>query len=200
MKQPKTPISEFFQRFENDSNCPDGAASAAHFADVFLAAGPNGAQAVKASDFALALPKRRQHFASHGLQSTALESVRETALGDRYVLAETRWKMTFAGGGVDEQVLAESVFVVDTQQDAFRIVFYLSKHDPIALLNARRIADRSELREGPRSVGDAHQLGTTDDCGFSPFADDVSTARETAFAKIRARVEGTQLAARELGV
>jgi 5-methyltetrahydropteroyltriglutamate--homocysteine methyltransferase len=44
------------------------------------------------------------------------------------------------------------------------------------------------------------QLGTTDDCGFSPFGDDTSTARETAFAKIRARVEGTSLAARELGV
>jgi 5-methyltetrahydropteroyltriglutamate--homocysteine methyltransferase len=44
------------------------------------------------------------------------------------------------------------------------------------------------------------QLGTTDDCGFSPFADDTSTARDTAFAKIRARVEGTQLAARELGL
>jgi 5-methyltetrahydropteroyltriglutamate--homocysteine methyltransferase len=42
------------------------------------------------------------------------------------------------------------------------------------------------------------QLGTTDDCGFSPFADDRSTARETAFAKIRARVEGTRLAAEQL--
>ena len=39
------------------------------------------------------------------------------------------------------------------------------------------------------------QLGTTDDCGFSPFCDDTSTTRETAFAKIRARVVGTQLAA-----
>jgi 5-methyltetrahydropteroyltriglutamate--homocysteine methyltransferase len=43
------------------------------------------------------------------------------------------------------------------------------------------------------------QLGTTDDCGYSPFCDDVSTPRETAFAKIRARVEGTQLAAELLG-
>jgi 5-methyltetrahydropteroyltriglutamate--homocysteine methyltransferase len=43
------------------------------------------------------------------------------------------------------------------------------------------------------------QLGTTDDCGFAPFADDTSTARATAFAKIRARVEGTQLAAAQLG-
>jgi 5-methyltetrahydropteroyltriglutamate--homocysteine methyltransferase len=44
------------------------------------------------------------------------------------------------------------------------------------------------------------QLGTTDDCGFSPFADDTSTAREVAFAKIQARVEGTALAAKQLGL
>jgi len=45
-----------------------------------------------------------------------------------------------------------------------------------------------------------HQLGTTDDCGFSPFGDDTSTARETAFEKIRARVVGTALAAKGLRV
>lgn len=42
-------------------------------------------------------------------------------------------------------------------------------------------------------------LGTTDDCGFSPFADDVSTARDIAFAKIRSRIEGTALAEKKLG-
>jgi 5-methyltetrahydropteroyltriglutamate--homocysteine methyltransferase len=42
----------------------------------------------------------------------------------------------------------------------------------------------------------ADQLGTTDDCGFSPFSDDTSTSRDTAFAKIRARVAGTALAER----
>jgi 5-methyltetrahydropteroyltriglutamate--homocysteine methyltransferase len=44
------------------------------------------------------------------------------------------------------------------------------------------------------------RLGTCDDCGFSPFADDTSTSRDTAFAKIRARVEGTALAAQRLGL
>jgi 5-methyltetrahydropteroyltriglutamate--homocysteine methyltransferase len=43
------------------------------------------------------------------------------------------------------------------------------------------------------------QLGTTDDCGFSPFSDDTSTSRDTAFAKITARVLGTALAAKTLG-
>jgi 5-methyltetrahydropteroyltriglutamate--homocysteine methyltransferase len=44
------------------------------------------------------------------------------------------------------------------------------------------------------------RLGTTDDCGFAPFSDDTSTARETAFEKIRARVAGTALAAEKLGL
>jgi 5-methyltetrahydropteroyltriglutamate--homocysteine methyltransferase len=44
------------------------------------------------------------------------------------------------------------------------------------------------------------QLGTTDDCGFSPFCDDDSTDRATAFAKIRARVAGTALASLQLGL
>ena len=38
------------------------------------------------------------------------------------------------------------------------------------------------------------QLGTTDDCGYSPFEDDTSTGREIAFAKIKARIDGTNLA------
>ena len=42
----------------------------------------------------------------------------------------------------------------------------------------------------------ADRLGTTDDCGFSPFCDDTSTSRETAFAKIEARVLGTEMAAK----
>jgi 5-methyltetrahydropteroyltriglutamate--homocysteine methyltransferase len=44
------------------------------------------------------------------------------------------------------------------------------------------------------------RLGTCDDCGFAPFADDTSTSRDTAFAKIKARIEGTALAAAQLGL
>src|SRR5882762_6660184 len=43
------------------------------------------------------------------------------------------------------------------------------------------------------------QLGTTDDCGFAPFSDNTSTSRDTAFAKIRARVLGTRLAEALIG-
>lgn len=43
------------------------------------------------------------------------------------------------------------------------------------------------------------RLGTTDDCGFAPFSDDTSRTRDTAFDKIRMRVEGTALASAALG-
>ncbi|WP_244302897.1 hypothetical protein [Leucobacter coleopterorum] len=51
----------------------------------------------------------------------------------------------------------------------------------------------------------AELLGSTDDCGFSPYLIDEKPrhgspdfARHVAFAKIAARVRGTQLAAEEL--
>jgi 5-methyltetrahydropteroyltriglutamate--homocysteine methyltransferase len=70
--------------------------------------------------------------------------------------------------------------------------------DPInpAIETAQQVRDR--VLEAA-SILSPEQLGTTDDCGFAPFADDTSTARDTAFQKIRARVEGTELAGRELG-
>lgn len=53
---------------------------------------------------------------------------------------------------------------------------------------------RDRVLEAARYIP-VEQLGTTDDCGFAPFCDDTTTSRDTAFAKIRARIEGTGLAA-----
>jgi 5-methyltetrahydropteroyltriglutamate--homocysteine methyltransferase len=52
---------------------------------------------------------------------------------------------------------------------------------------------RDRILQAAESIP-VESLGVTDDCGFSPFADDTSTTRETAFAKIRSRIEGTRLA------
>jgi len=65
-----------------------------------------------------------------------------------------------------------------------------------------RMETPEEVRDRTLEAADcipAGQLGTTDDCGFAPFCDDTSTSRDTAFAKIRARVLGTALAAGRLG-
>lgn len=42
------------------------------------------------------------------------------------------------------------------------------------------------------------QLGACDDCGFSPFADDLSTSRDIAFAKMKARIQGAKLASEKI--
>jgi 5-methyltetrahydropteroyltriglutamate--homocysteine methyltransferase len=70
--------------------------------------------------------------------------------------------------------------------------------DPITprIETAEEVRDR--ILEAARFI-DPARLGTCDDCGFSPFGDDVSTSRDIAFAKIRARVEGNELASRALG-
>ncbi len=51
------------------------------------------------------------------------------------------------------------------------------------------------------------RLGSTDDCGFSPFSIDEKPnhgspdyAREIAFQKIKNRIDGTRMAAEKLGV
>jgi hypothetical protein len=50
------------------------------------------------------------------------------------------------------------------------------------------------------------RLGSSDDCGFSPFSIDVKpkhgspdVARDVAFQKIKSRVEGTRMASEKLG-
>jgi len=76
-------------------------------------------------------------------------------------------------------------------------VIFIGVIDPIdpVVETAEQVRDR--VLEAAAFIP-AGQLGTTDDCGFAPFGDDVSTSRDTAFAEIGARVAVTELAAKEL--
>ena len=97
-----------------------------------------------------------------------------------------------------EKDRARVLKILGTHATGNRRVF-VGVTDPIdaRIETAAQVRDR--VMEAARFIDPAH-LGTTDDCGFSPFGDDVSTSRDAAFAKIRARVEGTALASKELGV
>jgi methionine synthase II (cobalamin-independent) len=73
-----------------------------------------------------------------------------------------------------------------------------------------RVESPQEIAEklvGAANVIPREQLGSTDDCGFSPFSIDEKPnhgspdfARDIAFQKIANRVEGTRLAAEKLGL
>jgi 5-methyltetrahydropteroyltriglutamate--homocysteine methyltransferase len=97
-----------------------------------------------------------------------------------------------------------------SEPDPDRILRIVADHAPASARIFVGVTDPIDPRaETPEQVRDQilaaarhippDRLGTCDDCGFSPFADDTSTSRDIAFAKIRARVEGTSLAASQLG-
>jgi 5-methyltetrahydropteroyltriglutamate--homocysteine methyltransferase len=105
----------------------------------------------------------------------------------------------------------ENFFIqLASERDRPRVLAILGKHatgdrrifvgvtNPIdpRVETAEEVRDR--VLEAARFIDPAH-LGTTDDCGFSPFGDDTSTSRDTAFAKVRARVAGTEMASKILG-
>jgi hypothetical protein len=130
----------FFQNFQHNSNLSETSALISQFAEIFLVAGPQGAQVVPANAFALALPRRKKQFEEMGCQSTDLVSLRETTLGNHYVMAETEWQMTFAQGErFPEEIRVASTFIVYTGDEQPKIVFYLPQHDVMALLKNRGV-------------------------------------------------------------
>jgi hypothetical protein len=133
-------MEAFFQDFEHNSNQSDTTAVISQFAETFLVAGPQGAQVVPANAFALALPGRKKRFDEMGCRSTCLISLRETTLGNHYVMAETEWQMTFVRGEKSpEEIRVASTFIVYTGHEQPKIVFYLPQHDVMALLKSRGV-------------------------------------------------------------
>jgi hypothetical protein len=133
-------METFFHEFNHNSNLSETGAVISQFAEMFLFAGPQGAQVVPANAFALALPRRKKQFEGMGCRSTDLISLRETTLGNQYVMAETEWQMTFAQGEKSpEEVRVASTFIVYTGDKRPKIVFYLPQHDVMALLRDRGV-------------------------------------------------------------
>jgi 5-methyltetrahydropteroyltriglutamate--homocysteine methyltransferase len=96
-----------------------------------------------------------------------------------------------------------------SEPEPARVLSILREHlGPDCLLFVGVIDPINARVESPEEVRDrilqaaayipVAQLGSTDDCGFSPFADDISTSRDVAFAKIRSRVTGTEMASRQI--
>jgi hypothetical protein len=141
MQQSNDAIEHFFRTFEANASSNDVAAQVAHFADVFMAASPQGAQAVRASDFALALSKKKQLFNKLGCRTTALVSLQEVPLDARFAMANTQWRLTFVRDQREpEDVVVHSVYIVDRGVDPLKIVFYLANQDLMQILKERGIS------------------------------------------------------------
>ena len=105
-----------------------------------------------------------------------------------------RFYMQFASEDEHERVL--DIVREHSQDDQTIFLGVIDVNDP-------EVESPEEVRDTVLRAAEhlpVDRLGTTDDCGFSPFGDDRSTARRTAFRKIAARVEGTEMAREELGL
>jgi methionine synthase II (cobalamin-independent) len=109
-------------------------------------------------------------------------------LPDLFTLNAGRFYIQLASESDRRRVLQ---IIRDNSRDDQRI--FIGVTDPVD----PRVETPEEVRDRVLEAAEylpLDRLGTCDDCGFSPFADDVSTSRDTAFAKIAARVEGTRMA------
>ena len=93
-------IKEFFDQYEAANADFDVMKIASFYADVFMFAGPQGAQPVKKDDFVKVLPRRKEFLRSLGLVSSKVGRVEASELDSKYVLARVLWKMRIARSGV----------------------------------------------------------------------------------------------------
>lgn len=130
MEMIRSRITEFMECFER-SRAAGAEAAAALYAETFLAGGPEGARCIRAEDFLKALPKRKEMFETAGCRKTELAGVTETPLDERYKMARTKWRMTFAREGGEKVVEVESTFLVDVGGETPRILAYISHQDAL---------------------------------------------------------------------
>ena len=62
----------------------------------------------------------------------------EQRLAARYVMAATQWKMTFVRTGAKpEEIVVDSIFIVDTGSNSPKIILYLANQDIMQILKDR---------------------------------------------------------------
>ncbi len=130
MTDVKQQVTEFFAVFARANAEFDVPAIANLYADVFMFAGPQGAQAVRKEDFVKVLPKRKEFFKSAGLVSSKVESIEASSLDARYASAKVKWRMRFERLGAEP---AENdnfaTYILSSSGDSFQIVFQFDHQD-----------------------------------------------------------------------
>ena len=138
-------IRDFFRLYEANANAADAEKTAMQFADIFMAADPNGARAVPASALLVALPQRKKLFEEIGASTTTLASFEQTRLDERYVLVRTAWLVVLdkENAGTKEIGL-RSTFLIYLSENGPKIVFYLNHEDLASSLRAKGLLSSDE--------------------------------------------------------
>jgi 5-methyltetrahydropteroyltriglutamate--homocysteine methyltransferase len=132
------------------------------------------------------------HVCANGDLGAAPETDYTDVLRSVFSLDVGRFYVALAGASDRQRVLE----TIRTHRQPHHEIYVgvVAPHDP-RLETKEEIRDR--VLEASEHIPVTH-LGTTDDCGFAPVANDGGRSRELAFEKIRARVRGTALASEAL--
>ena len=123
-------LTAFLRNYEKAVSESDATAIAAFYADVFMFGGPQGVQSVKKEDFLRAVPKRKQWFAAIGLVDSKVTLIKETSLDSKYSLVQTHWRMIFGEqSGRKAEIEARATYILEWQEETFRIVFQIDHQD-----------------------------------------------------------------------
>ncbi|HEU5234443.1 MAG TPA: hypothetical protein VFU50_16405 [Terriglobales bacterium] len=133
-------VKQFFDHYEQANATSDVTSIAKLYADTFMFAGVNGAQAVKKEDFLKVIPKMKAHFVSIGLTKTELHSVQASTINAKYFLANTEWRMTVVDSkGCARQVKALATYVLEQKANGtLAIVFQIDHQDLATVVNDQR--------------------------------------------------------------
>ena len=134
-------IQAFFDEFQRCNADGDAEKLGRLYAPVFLAAGANGAQAVRSADLVLAIPKRRQMLEAVGCRPAVLVSFEETKLDDRYSMARVRWRWRVERSATAPlEITLDSTLILQRGDDGFQIVVYMNHEDIFAALRQRGLS------------------------------------------------------------
>jgi hypothetical protein len=123
-------MRSFFETFAGAVNKGDNETLTSLYADTFMFGGVQGAQAVKAEDFKLVLPKRQGFFASIGLRLTELVALDETVLSEKYTLAKVTWRMTYEKKEQEKiQDTTYATYVLCHDGEGYKIILQLDHQD-----------------------------------------------------------------------
>lgn len=137
-------------------------------------------------------------------------SPRPTSLIEAVAASGDNWELQLQPPSLFELKVGRFYIALAEEQDRDRVLRIVQQYmkpnhrvfvGVVSPINPR-IETPAEIRDRIREAAKyipVDQLEATDNCGFWPFSDDLSTSRDTAFAKIRSRVEGAELAARAIG-
>ena len=126
-----------FRAFEQYSNSMDMDGFSSLFAESFLAAGPQGSKLIRTSDFLQFLPMRHKALAALGCSTSHLVSLSEIALGERHLFVTTGWEIETTAPAANGAIKVSSSFLLEMQQESWRIIVYIAHNDLESLLTSR---------------------------------------------------------------